>query len=270
MMMAILTISRDFRSGSREIGSAVAKVLNYQYVSKETILQDMKAAGERWERVGRKLDEIVPSFWERYDWEYQGFVALVESYIYEHALGDNVIIVGRGGNYLLQGIPYVLMIRLTAAKDKRIERVMLEDRMDYKTASLIIDRMDRNRAGFIHTHYGRKWDDPENYDMVLNTGIETYEQVTKILVDALREKASLATPEARKMLAARALAARVRAGVLTDRRFHLPTLEVSSDGESVILQGIVHNVDEHRAVEELAQKIAAPTRVHCKLHYRTR
>jgi len=268
--MAILTISREFRSGSREIATALAKALNYQYVAKESILQDMKAAGERWERVGRKLDEAVPSFWERYDWEYQGFIALVESYIYEHARRDNVIIVGRGANYLLQGIPYVLKIRLTAPKDKRIERVMLRDGVDHKAASLLIDRVDRNRGGFIHTHYGRNWDDLKDYDMVLNTGVQTYEQVTKILVDVLREKDRLATPEARKMLAGRALAARVRAGILTDRRFHLPTLEASSDGESVILQGVVHDVNEHRAVEELAQKIAAPARVQCKLHYRTR
>jgi cytidylate kinase len=268
--MAILTISREFRSGSREIGAAVAKAMNYQYVAKERILQDMKAAGERWERVGRKLDEIAPSFWERYDWEYQGFVALVGSYIYEHALKDNVIIVGRGGNYLLMDIPHVLKIRLTAAKDKRIERVMLKDGVDHKTASLLIDRVDRNRAGYIHIHYGKNWDDLKDYDMVLNTGVQTYEQVTKILVDALREKDLLATPEARKILAGRALAARVRAGILTDRRFHLPTLEVSYDGESVILQGVVHDVNEHRAVEELAHKITAPAKVHCKLHYRTR
>lgn len=268
--MAILTISREFRSGSREIVSAVAKELNYPCVAKESILQDMKAAGERWARVGRMLDEAAPSFWERYDWEYRGFVALVESYIYEHALRDNVIIIGRGGNYLLMDIPYVLKIRLTSSKDKRIEQVMLQDGVDHKTASRLIDRVDRNRAGFILTHYGKNWDDPKDYDMVINTGVQTYEQITKILVDALREKDRLATPEARKILAGRALATRVKAGILTDRRFHLPTLEVSSDGESVTLQGVVHDVDEHRAVEELAQKIAAPAQVHCKLHYRTR
>jgi len=267
--MAILTISREFRSGSREIGTAVAKALNYEYIDTEIIVQDMKAAGERWERVARRLDEITPSVWERYDWEYQGFIALVESYIYEHARSDNIVIVGRGGNYLLADIPYVLKIRLTAPKDKRIDWVMLKDGVDRDTASKLIDRMDRNRAGYIHHHFGKKWDNPKDYDMVLNTGVQTHDQITQILVDALREKDRLATPEARKMLAGKALAARVRAAVLTDQRFHLPTLQVSSDGETVTLQGVVHDANEHRAVEELAQKIAAPARVHCKLHYRT-
>ncbi len=267
--MAILTISREFRSGSREIGTAVAEALNYQYIAKERLLQDIRTVGERWERVGRQLDEVAPSFWERYDWEYRGFVALVESRIFEYALMDNVIIVGRGGNYLLRGIPHVLKLRLTAPKELRVERAMLKDGLDHKTASLLIDRLDRNRAAYIHIHYGRKWDDLQDYDMVLNTGTETYEEVTRIVVDALREKDRLATPAARKMLADRALAARVKAGILTDRRFHIPTLEVSHDGEAVILRGVVHDVHEHRTVEELAQKIAAPSRVLCHLHYRT-
>jgi cytidylate kinase len=268
--MAILTISREFRSGSREIAAAVAGALNYQYVAKERLLQDMKAVGDRWERVGRQLDEMAPSFWERYDWEYRGFVALVESHVYDYALKDNVIIVGRGGNYLLQGIPHVLKVRLTTAKEVRVERVMLQDGVDYKTASQLIDRVDRNRAAYVHVHYGRNWDDLKDYDMVLNTGVQTYEQVTKILTDALREKDRLATPEARKMLSDRALAARVRAGILTDRRFHIPTLEVSHDGQSVILQGVVHDATEHRALEEAARKIAAPAKVLCNLQYRTR
>ncbi len=268
--MAVLTISREFRSGSREIAAAVAEALNYQYIAKERLLQDMKAVGDRWERVGRQLDEMAPSFWERYDWEYRGFVALVESKIFEYALQDNVIIVGRGGNYLLQGIHHVLKVRLTAAKEVRVERAMLKDGLDHKTASQLIDRLDQSRAAYIQIHYGRKWDDIKDYDMVLNTGEQTYEQVTKILADALREKERLATPEARKTLSDRALAARVKAGILTDRRFHIPTLEVFHDGQSVILQGVVHDASEHRAVEELATKIAAPAKVLCNLHYRTR
>jgi len=270
MTMAILTLSREFRSGSREIAAAVAEALNYQYVAKERLLQDMKAAGDRWERVGRQLDEMAPSLWERYDWEYRGFVALVESKIYEYALQDNVIIVGRGGNHLLRSLPHVLKVRLTAAKDLRVERAMLKDGLDHKTASFLIDRLDRNRADYVHIHYGRNWDDRRDYDMVLNTGEQSYEQVTKILTDALGEKDRLATPEARKMLSDRALAARVRAGILTNRRFHLPTLEVSHDGQSIILQGVVHDAGEHRALEALATKIASPAKVLCRLRYRTR
>ncbi|PIW89322.1 MAG: cytidylate kinase-like family protein, partial [Nitrospirae bacterium CG_4_8_14_3_um_filter_44_28] len=35
--MAILTISREFGSGGREIGQDIAKLLNYEYINKERL-----------------------------------------------------------------------------------------------------------------------------------------------------------------------------------------------------------------------------------------
>jgi len=46
--MAILTISREFRSGGQEVGSAVAERMRYDYVGKERILSDLRGQGERW------------------------------------------------------------------------------------------------------------------------------------------------------------------------------------------------------------------------------
>lgn len=53
--MAILTVSREFGSGGREIGQAVAKVLNYTYIDKERLLADMRASGKEWEEWGKIL-----------------------------------------------------------------------------------------------------------------------------------------------------------------------------------------------------------------------
>ena len=44
--MAILTISREFGSGGREIGQDIAKLLNYEYINKERLLDDIHAAGK--------------------------------------------------------------------------------------------------------------------------------------------------------------------------------------------------------------------------------
>ena len=44
--MAILTISREYRSGGQEIGTAVAERMRYDYVGKERILADLRARGE--------------------------------------------------------------------------------------------------------------------------------------------------------------------------------------------------------------------------------
>ncbi|MBM4295641.1 MAG: cytidylate kinase-like family protein [Deltaproteobacteria bacterium] len=95
--MAILTISREYGSGGREIGQMVAQRLGYQYVDKERFFHDLEKAGPRWGRVARDLDEVCPTLWERHDWEYRGYVAQVEALLMEYAAADRVVIIGRGG-----------------------------------------------------------------------------------------------------------------------------------------------------------------------------
>jgi hypothetical protein len=50
--MAILTISRDYGSGGREVGRAVAERLGYRYVDRVTLQAALSAADPRWERFG--------------------------------------------------------------------------------------------------------------------------------------------------------------------------------------------------------------------------
>jgi len=58
--MAVLTISREFRSGGQEVGAAVAERLAYQYVGKERILEEMGKVGDRWRKMVFDLDEAAP------------------------------------------------------------------------------------------------------------------------------------------------------------------------------------------------------------------
>ncbi len=59
--MAILTISREYGSGGREIGRLTAERLGYRYVDKERLFQDLEQAGQRWGRVAKELDEVAPT-----------------------------------------------------------------------------------------------------------------------------------------------------------------------------------------------------------------
>ena len=65
--MAILTISREYGSGGREIGRAVSSQLGYTYEDRLTLLAALRAADPSWERFGDEYDEHKPSLWERFD-----------------------------------------------------------------------------------------------------------------------------------------------------------------------------------------------------------
>ncbi len=80
--------------------------------------------------------------------------------------------------------------------------------------------------------------------MVFNAATQSYEQISKIIVDALRAKDQMITPDTWDLLVGRAVAARIRARVLTNPKIHVPTLSVTYDGQKIVLQGVVHNQNE--------------------------
>ncbi|MBI5739993.1 MAG: cytidylate kinase family protein [Nitrospirae bacterium] len=264
--MAILTISREFGSGGREIGQAVASLLNYEYVNKQRLLADLKAVGSEWEKWGRELDEHSPTVWEKYDWSFRGFSALIQSAILDRALGGKAVIMGRGGNFLLRDIPSALRVRVVAPLEKRLERIMMRESVDRDTAKWLAEKTDNERAGFIRSIYGKEWDDPDAYDIVFDTGKRNEEEVIKIIRDNLLEKEE--STSGTETLRMRAEAARVKAGLLTNPELFIPTLDVFCDEGGIVLRGVVHSAKEHKAVEEEARRLEKDLPVRCELHYR--
>jgi hypothetical protein len=66
----------------------------------------------------------------------------------------------------------------------------------------------------------------------------------------------------------RALAATIKAGIATNLRFFIPTLDVFYDGIDVVLRGVTHTPKEHRRIEDTAKELAGGISVRCELHYR--
>lgn len=266
--MAILTISREYRSGGQEIGTAVAERMRYDYVGKERILADLRVQGARWISLLNEVDEDRPTIWDRFDWEYQGLMALMDSYIYDRAMDDRVVLVGRGANFLLEGLPHVLRVRLTAPIEQRVERVMRKDGVDRKTAIRLIEKMDNDRAAFIRANFHRDWYDVAAYDMVFNTAVQTFPEITEIVCGALQEKAGKLTLEVWELLRGRMLAARIKAHIATHTRLRIPTLKVFFDGKAIILQGTVRRTADLEAIGEIVMVSAQGAPVRNELRYR--
>ncbi|MHB8835422.1 MAG: cytidylate kinase-like family protein [Candidatus Methylomirabilia bacterium] len=257
--MAILTISRTYGSGGREIGRAVATRLDYAYEDRVTLLAALRAADPSWERFGDEYDEHKPSLWERFDWSYRGYAALLQLHLLEAAAAGRVVIVGRGGAYLLAGVPTALHVRILAPLAARIERIMRREHADHDSVRATIERIDRERAGFIRAIYHRPWDDPAGFDMTCDTSLlEQAAIVDDILAHlALRDRADAAT--ARRILDLSLAAARVRAALFTDRHLQLPTLEVHAENGVVLVRGVLHRPEEKQLIQETA---AAPAGEH--------
>jgi len=263
---AVLTISREFGSGGREIGQAVAHELGYTYVDRETLLADIRRDGPKWEQWAADLDEHCPTVWERYDWSFRGFAALVQWHILEHAERGGVVIMGRGGSFVLKGVPHVYRVRVTAPLEARIERVVQREGVDRETAHWLCEKTDSERSRFLHAIYGGRWDDPAEYDAVFSVAGQSVDNEVKAVVGALSHRA--VTAEAQKALGLRAAAARVKAGIATDPSFFIPVFDVLPDGEGIVVRGITHTPKEHKRIEDVARQLAGNLPVRFELHYR--
>lgn len=266
--MAILTISREYGSGGHEIGQRVAEKLGYQFVDKERLFQDLDRAGTQWGRLAREVDEVCPTLWERHDWQYRGYVAQTEALVLSYAEVDKVVLIGRGGSFLLQGIPFSLRVRLVAPLEVRVERVMVRERLNRDAALRLITQVDGDRSCYVKANYGSDWGQDRLYDLTLNTDNLTYDQVVDILVRGLKEKEPLATPESRAHLQRLALAYRLKARIATDPRLLVPTLKVDLEDGALVVSGIIHTPKEQKLIQEIAREVCGEQPVRFDLHRR--
>jgi hypothetical protein len=194
-----------------------------------------------------------------------GFMALGQSTILNHAVKDNIVIMARGANYLLAGIPHALRVRAEAPVEKRIEWLMRRESLDKASATHLVNRNDSETASVIRQLYGKKWDDPEAYEIKFDTSAQRLEEIVEIVKNLLKSKDALKTPEAQSLLRQRALAARIKAKLLVNPAFCASTLEMETKGNGILLRGVVCGAAEQKEIEKEVLEIAGSVPLICEL-----
>jgi len=266
--MAILTTSREFGSGNSEVVRAIMASFHYEYVDKAILFEEIEKIGGVWAEWARELDESTPSFFEKYDRSFKGFAALLQSIQLRYALKDNVILRGRGANFLMEGIPHAYRIRVVGSIEDRIDRVTVQQSVDRKTARWLIDKSDRERAGFVHALYGKDMKDPQFYDAVFDKAIQPIDEIIDIVKQELLARDRLKTAAAQKLLSMRRAAARIKARIMMDSCLYIPVLEVDCTGEQISVRGIVHNSIQFEGITHAAEEIAGDFPLKVALRYR--
>ncbi|MHB8110378.1 MAG: cytidylate kinase-like family protein [Syntrophorhabdaceae bacterium] len=258
--MAVLTISRQFGGGAKAIALQVASDLGYEYIDRATMFKDISSQGPRWGTYAKSFDEHYPNVWERNDWSFKAFVALIQTLIYEYARKDKVIIAGTGGTFLLKGVPHVLRIRIESSLDDRIQRVQGDQVINEHTAKWIIEKVDADMARSMYILYGKHWDDPKEFDKVYNTSKQNHPYIIDEIKKGLEAKDILKTEEALKILDLRAIAAKAKAAILTDPNFTVSYLDVTPVEEGMPkyglrVHGFVHERDDISGIKDAVKKI---------------
>jgi hypothetical protein len=114
---------------------------------------------------------------------------ITQHVIQEAARGGNVVIVGRGGAYILRDFPGALHVFLRAADNVRVKTIMARfNIVSEDDAKKRMKLTDENWTSYIKQVYGHDRNHPAHYDMVLDTGRLGYNTVIDTMLVALRER----------------------------------------------------------------------------------
>ena len=218
--MAIITISHEMGAGGPEIGITVAQRLGYRYADHELILDTAQRYGLLEEKLSH-LDESKPSFFERLDTETHQYITAIQTTLLEFADQDNVVLMGRSGQWLLRGIPHVLRVRVKAPFELRVKRALkkmagqMGEAVNPRTVTDMVRRDDAEKAGRFRYLYELDINDPSLYELVLNTEKVSTETAVELIATAARRPDFATTEAGRQVVADRALASRVQVALAT-------------------------------------------------------
>lgn len=180
-MNKVISISREFGSGGREIGFHLAEKLGIPFYDKEIISmasEDSNIAEEAF----HAHDEVL-GMKERTDHDYISVNPF--SPLYEIPVSDQVfmaqsqmirrleqegpcVIIGRCSDIIVTD---AFRVFICAGMKKRVERMQsLEPGESPRKLETRMREIDRKRREYYQYYSGNEWGNPRNYDLCLNSG----------------------------------------------------------------------------------------------------
>ncbi len=195
--MAVITISRQYATGGAIFAKELAKSLGFAYINKDI-----------YKRIAEKnnisIDELKSiesvtglgmDFFQKFinsdyikriigrkdvSFEHNEIVATIEKTIKEFAAHDNIVIVGRAGQCILQNESEVYHVKIVKSIEERI-KFLTDKGITEDGAESTVLRKDEERGNYIKKFYGKDWNNPELYHLILNMSKISFNQGIDII-----------------------------------------------------------------------------------------
>jgi cytidylate kinase len=240
--MAVITISHQMGAGGPEIGMKLGQKLGFRYVDQELVLDVARRYGVAEDKLSH-LDESKPTLFERFDTETRYYITILQTSLLDFAELDNAVLMGRGGQWLLRGIPHILRVRVIAPFDLRVKRwikrtaEMTGETPTQRAAADFVRRDDAEKSGRMRYLYEVDLADPMLYDLTVSTERLGYDAVVEMIQAAVSRPEMTTTDAARRTVASRALASRVQVALAINADTRRYRISVEADDGVVTLEG---------------------------------
>lgn len=186
-----IAISRETGSCGPAVARAVGDRLGWQVYDRELlelVASDLHIRAKLLEDLDERhitwLQECVEAFAAVPAVREGKFVHHLIKVLLSLAARGHSVFVGRGSPFVLPAAT-TLRVRLVAPLEDRITVVSHERQMTRSEAARFIERTDRDRAQFVRLHFQRDPSDPQNFDLVLNTGKISIDQCAKLVAETI-------------------------------------------------------------------------------------
>ncbi len=193
----IVTVSRQLGSRGSYFAEKLAERLGFQNLHREVIDAICKSSGYR-KRIIESLDEkyrsdidlFVESFFTGQAIELHDYYRHLFEVVLSMSRLGGVVLVGRAGNFII-GPDRGFHLRFVAPRKKRIENLVKYTRITEAEAEAKIDASDAERKELIAKLFHANNDDPQYYDLIINTGYIDVDDVIESTVKLIETKFEL-------------------------------------------------------------------------------
>lgn len=182
----VFTIGREFGSGGKDVGAALANRLGVKCYDKELLKEASKESGYCAEIFENHDEKPTNSFlyslvMDTYSFggyssapfldmplNHKIFLAQFDT-IKKIAEKESCVIVGRCADYALADKPNCIHVFIHAGLDYRTDRISKKLDMPANKARDMIQKTDKQRASYYNYYTSKKWGDAKGYHLTLDS-----------------------------------------------------------------------------------------------------
>lgn len=199
----VVTVGRQFGSGGRELGKALANELGIAYYDKELLVESAKLAGVNPDFFHKK-DERFPTFLQGLFSFSMGITPIcyytgassisddglyksISDFLLQQAAKESFVVVGRTSDYILRDHPRCVNIFLHAPMEDCVKRIMKRnDALDAAKAESIARKTNKWRADYYNFFTDKSWGHAKSYDLTIDTSRMPMEANVEMVKNYLR------------------------------------------------------------------------------------
>ena len=210
--MSVITIARQFGAGGKTLGRWVSEKLGYTLIDEELVdlvAKEANVAPEWADSVAKEAgsEGILTRMMSKLGPYRKGYVevameknpgyldgnlyiSLLHKVIPKVASQDDVVIIGRGSQYVLTDREDTYHFLMLADMEYRINFMMKYYKLDRKQAQIVVEKQSKRRLN-LYRNFGRTdFDQPELYHMVFNMNRVNLEEAANAVCQLVTGRAS--------------------------------------------------------------------------------